>query len=215
MLQRTLPRLKVKPPQLVDGFSLNLFAAGQFGSSNAATWGGPAFNPSPKVQQFANDMNITFPAALRLLAGQKFNDFPLRFSTCKRHTFSFYHLNYLAVYEHPLTDKMLHFYAQQKQRPLWCYVQSSSTTDSSNAVVRRSCERMVKAALFRALRAAGYDASGTQLGYAGKGLYGTIRVFIMEPKTVLRIDFDRLVEYLTKLVKGSASQIYRNYPKPK
>lgn len=159
------------------------------------------FYPNEKALQFAAAHKIMFPGALRLMPGQKFEQFPIRISICDQHVFSYYHIKYLAQFEHPLTDKTLHFYSQQKQtRPLWSYVHGSSTTDGSPAVVRQTSERMVRAALFRALNAAGYDASGKSLDDAMTDLQGTIRVGVTQPKDIMKVDFEQLVEYLTKLV---------------
>jgi hypothetical protein len=132
--------------------------------------------------------------------GQKFSDFPMRLFMCSHHVFSYYHIKYLQAIEHSITDKILHFYAQQKlSRPLWCYVQCMAT-DSSNAVVRQSCERMVRAALFKALNSAGYDSYGKSLDGTGGKIQGTFRIHIAEPKAILKMEFQQLVDYLTTIV---------------
>lgn len=158
------------------------------------------YTPSQRVVEFANELRITFPSAMRLGPGQKTKDFPIRFYTCKHHVFSFYHVKFLQAYEHPLIDKILHFYTQEKlSRPLWCYVQSTAT-DGSNAVVRQTSERAVRAALFKALNAAGYDSYGKSLDGSRGKIQGTLRIHIMEPKAILKVDFQQLVNYLTNLV---------------
>ncbi|KAG7291635.1 hypothetical protein NEMBOFW57_001654 [Staphylotrichum longicolle] len=132
--------------------------------------------------------------------GQKTKDFPIRFYICKHHVFSFYHVKFLQAFEHPVIDKILHFYTQEKlSRPLWCYVQSTAA-DGSNAVVRQTSERAVRAALFKALNAAGYDSYGKSLDGRRRTIQGTLRIQIMEPKTILKVDFQQLVNYLTNLV---------------
>ncbi|KAJ4298541.1 hypothetical protein N0V88_003571 [Collariella sp. IMI 366227] len=161
-------------------------------------------------------MNIGFPGSLLPIRGQKFKDFPLRFWVSKQQTFSLYHQNYLTMHEHPLTDKFLHSYAEKKRkRSLWVYVQGSSGTDSSNTVVRRSCERMFKTALFRALEAAGFEASGRKMGSHTEALHGTIRIYLQEPKAAMKVDFDSLVQYLTKLINNATPQLIIKSSRPK
>ncbi|KAK4043770.1 hypothetical protein C8A01DRAFT_12721 [Parachaetomium inaequale] len=219
MFQRTLRRLK--PPQLPDGFSTN-FETGTFRlphttGQHAAhpTTMSQDFNPSKKVLKFASDHRIAFPTAINLVPGQRVKDFHIRMHLCPHHTFSFYHLKYLAEFEHPLITKILHFYTQEKQtKPLWCYVQGSSTADGSKVVVRCASERMVRAALFRALNAAGYDSIGKSLDGSKPDLRGTIRIAIPWPKAALKVEFDPLVEYLTGLVADAVPRLDGSSPLP-
>lgn len=218
MFRHTLRRLK-PPPQLADGYPTSIHALrpphkpGQPSATTllptVITHGNlQEFTPSDKASKFAAETRIAFPTALRLVPGQKFNDFPLRISACNRHVFSYYHIKYLVQYEHPLTDKTLHYYAQQRrEKSLWCYVHGSSASDGSNAVVRNTSERVVRAALFRALNAAGYDSSGRSLDGTKRDLRGTIRVAVSQPKAVLKIEFERLLGYLTKLVSDLSPRL--------
>ncbi|SPQ19651.1 8a1af383-9481-4b6d-afc4-b9b49bf1b45e [Thermothielavioides terrestris] len=169
--------------------------------------------PSRKIQKFAAQFNIGYPTELRLLRHQGADKFFVRVSLSNRHTFSTYHLKYFTAFEHPFTEKLLHFYRQQKEsRPLWCYVHASSA-DSSRPVVRTTSERMVKAALFRALNAAGYDASGRSLDGSEKALQGTIRIAISEPKKVLQIEFGQLQDYLSQLLSNIVKRLH-TFSKP-
>jgi hypothetical protein len=213
MFQRTSRRLK----QLADGFPTNFrefqpsYKPGQYKNPPTVITKSALleFYPNEKALQFATAHKIMFPGALRLVPGQKFQQFPIRFSVCNMHVFSFYHMKYLAQFEHPLTDKTLHFYEEQKKtRSLWSYVHGSSTTDGSPAVVRQTSERMVRAALFRALNVAGYDASGKHMDGTMTNLKGTIRVGVSQPKEIMKVDFEKLVEYLTKLVAAAVPRLH-------
>ncbi|KAK4155126.1 hypothetical protein C8A00DRAFT_13784 [Chaetomidium leptoderma] len=212
MFRRTLQRLQ-PPPKLADvGFTTNFDnfrIAPRAATSTVITQKAlQEFSPSEKVIKFAAEHNITFPSALRLVPGQKFAEFPMRFTCSNRHVFSYFHLKYLAQFEHPLTEKTLHFYTQQKQsRPLWCYVQGSSVSDGCNAVVRNASERAVRAALFRGLNAAGYDSSGRSLHGAGRSLRGTIRIGVSQPKAILKFEFDQLLGYVTRLVANAVPRL--------
>lgn len=208
MFRHTL--LRLKPPQLAAEFPINLEALGlsphetvqqpaQRGSTpNAAQ----NFSFSKTAERFARKANIGHPFALRILPGQKSKEFPIRISVCPRQTFSFYHLKYLGPFDHPLIDKMIYHYMKEKQsKPLWCYVHGFSATDGSNAVVRQTSERTVRAALFKALNGAGYDSHGKSLDGSKQDLQGTIRVTIVEPKAIMKkFDFGRLVDYLAGFV---------------
>ncbi|KAL2149940.1 hypothetical protein VTH82DRAFT_7616 [Thermothelomyces myriococcoides] len=223
MFRQTLSRLKA--PQLGTDIPINLetlgLAAhgpgqlpGQSGEATPHTAQG--FSLSETAAKFARRANIGHPFALRILPGQKSKEFPIRISICPRHTFSIYHLRYLGPFEHPLIDKMIHFYTQEKQtKPLWCYVHGSSTTDGSNTVVRQSSERAVRAALFKALNAAGYDSHGKSLDGSKQNLHGTIRVAVLEPKTIMRkLDFEKLVSYMSGFVSDIVSRLSGSPPKP-
>ena len=205
MFRQTLQRLKA-PPQSP------MFPASKTGLAPGPPRGATRpvlddFYPSPKVLKFAAQFNITFPDALRLVPGQKLDDFPIRLSICSRHVFSYYHLGFLNALEHPLTDKTLYFYAEEQQsKPLWCYVQASMA-DGSKAVVRHTSERFVRAALFRALNAAGYDSCGRRLDGTAGQIRGTIRIGVTQPKAILKVKFDRLIEYLSKLVAGAVPRL--------
>jgi hypothetical protein len=171
------------------------------------------YNPSQKVLKFATELKITFPSAVQMVPGQKLDDFPMRFYLSSHHAFSYYHVKFLTAIEHPLTDKILHFYAQEKlHKPLWCYVQCTPT-DNSNAVLRQSSERAVRAALFKALNAAGYDSNGKSLDGTGRSIQGTLRINITEPKGMMKVEFQRLVDYLTKIVSNNIPRL-RGSPKP-
>jgi hypothetical protein len=214
MFQRTLRRLKL--PKLPDEFSTK-FETGTFRLPTSHPTGPQAahptagfedFTPSKKVLKFAADQKIAFPNALNLVPAQRLKDFHIRVLLSPHHVFSFYHLKYLAEFEHPLITKMLHFYAQEKQtKPLWCHIHGSSTADGSKVVVRCASERMVRAALFRALNAAGYDSVGKSLDGSKRDLRGTIRIAIARPKDALKVEFDPLVEYLTGLVADAVPRL--------
>jgi hypothetical protein len=214
MFQRTSRRLK----KLADGFPTNFhefqpsYKPRQHPDPPTTVITKSAlqeFYPNEKALEFATARKVMFPGALRLVPGQKFQQFPIRISICNKHVFSFYHMKYLDQFEHPLTDKILHFYDQQKKtRSLWSYVHGSSTTDGSPAVVRQTSERVVRAALFRALNAAGYDASGKSADGKMTDLKGTIRVGVSQPKDIMKVDFETLVEYLTKLVAAAVPRLH-------
>ncbi|KAK4102074.1 hypothetical protein N658DRAFT_566219 [Parathielavia hyrcaniae] len=166
------------------------------------------FTPGAKVARFAKRSNVAWPYAPRLVPGQQFQSFPIRFFLSERHAFSWSHAKYLSDYEHPLTDKILHHYAQEKRtKPLWCYVQGSATHDGSKVVVRNTSERVVRAALFQALNGMGYDSLGKSLDGTKLDLCGTIRILVMEPKATLKIEFERLREYLGKLVTNAMPRL--------
>ncbi|KAK4125004.1 hypothetical protein N657DRAFT_348234 [Parathielavia appendiculata] len=215
MFQRTLQRLKQSQP--FDGFPANFetlpFMRGQ-PTSSAPSAGTPKwqlqdeFTLSEKVIKFAKDSDIAFPNAPRLVPGQKFDKFPIRFFLCPRHAFSWHHTKFLSEFEHPLTDKILHHYTQEKRtRPLWCYVQGTSTHDGSKVVVRNTSERVVKAALFQALNSIGYDSFGKSLDGTKSDLRGTIRIAVSQPKAILKVDFERLRDYLAKLVADAIPRL--------
>jgi hypothetical protein len=170
--------------------------------------------PSEKVLKFAADSDIALPNALRMVPGQKFDSFPIRFHICTRHVFSPYHHKFLSEFEHPLTDKILHFYTQEKRtRPLWCYVHGTSANDGSKVVVRNTSERVVKAALYQAMNSIGYDSFGKSLDGTKPELRGTIRVVVSQPKAILKVEFERLRGYLAKLVTEAVPRLQRNAPK--
>ncbi|KAH6855176.1 hypothetical protein B0I37DRAFT_49819 [Chaetomium sp. MPI-CAGE-AT-0009] len=203
-LRRLAPPLASKPLPNLEIYPISALTPGAELSPQALQ----AFQPSERVAKFAADLKITFPFALRLMPGQNFKDFPLRVSITPRHVFSLYHLKYLGTFEHPLISKVLHTYEQDKKtKPLWCFVQGFSTADGSNAVVRQTSERVVRAALFKALNAAGYDSSGKSLDGSKKELQGSIRVAVSQPKAVMKIEFDKLLGYLTGLVANAIPRL--------
>jgi hypothetical protein len=156
------------------------------------------FFPNPKIVEFAAKSKIAFPNALRKVSNRRFKEYPLHFSVCGRHVFSGYHVKYLGMFEHPLTEKTLYFYTQEKKKkPLWCYVQGTSSQDGSTVVVRTTSERMVWKALIHAMNALGYDLSGNSLNGENEGLQGTIRISVASPKKILMTEFDGLVGHLT------------------
>ncbi|KAL2180824.1 uncharacterized protein P884DRAFT_49599 [Thermothelomyces heterothallicus CBS 202.75] len=225
MFRQTLSRLKA--PQLAADFPINLETLGLAAHGPAQQPPGQAggtttphaaqgFSLSETAAKFARRANIGHPFALRILPGQKSKEFPIRISICPRHTFSFYHLKYLGPFDHPLIDKMIHFYTQEKRtKPLWCYVHGFSATDGSNSVVRQSSERAVRAALFKALNAAGYDSHGRSLDGSKQNLHGTIRVTVLEPKAIMRkLDFEKLVGYLSGFVPDIVPRLSSSSPKP-
>jgi hypothetical protein len=228
MFRQTLRHLKASPPPPPPPaavISASLASLTTKKGASAAPMRLTEFRPSPRAQQFAAETGITFPGALRLAPGQNFADFALRLATSPRHVVSYYHLIYLNVSEHPLADKILHGYTERMAaEPLWCYVQSS-VADGSKAVVRTAAARMVRAALFRALNAAGYDSCGRGLDGTKGEISGTIRIVVSHPRDILKVEFARLVEYLTGLLVDAAiprlgrdgsprpSKLYRN-PSP-
>ncbi|KAK4233084.1 hypothetical protein C8A03DRAFT_48258 [Achaetomium macrosporum] len=217
MFQRTLRRLKA--PKLSDEFLPNLdslqiprYNTGQTSSTTSTVITPRLMNgfapPNQKVMNFAIKSDISFPNALQLVPRQRLKDFPMRLSISPSHVFSVYHLKYLSAFEHPLTEKTLHFYTKKKEtRPLWSYVHASSASDGSNAVVWSTCERVVRAALCRAMNAAGYDASGNSLDRKRTNLHGTIRIFISQPKKILKVEFGHLVDYLSKLLSDAIPRL--------
>ncbi|KAK3311357.1 uncharacterized protein B0T15DRAFT_72302 [Chaetomium strumarium] len=216
MFQRSLRCLKA--PKLSEEFLPSLDAlqipqgnSGKTSSTTPAVIAPKITNgvapPSQKVMDFANKSKIKFPNALQLVPRQRLNDFPIRFSLSSSHVFSIYHLKYLSAFEHPLTEKTLHYYTKKKEtRRLWSYVHASSASDGSNAVVWSASERVARAALCRALNAAGYDASGNSL-HGEKSLRGTIRISIPEPKKIFKVEFGDLVDYLSKLLSDAIPRL--------
>jgi hypothetical protein len=216
MFRHTLRRLKPlpinKPPPIFESYPI---IATPTPGAELSPQALQAFKPSERVAKFAAEHQISYPFALRLMPGQKFQDFPLRVSIAPRNVFSMYHLKYLGQFEHPLISKVLYTYEQEKKtKPLWCYVQGFSTADGSNAVVRQTSERVVRAALFRALNAAGYDSSGKSLDGSKKELRGSIRVAVAQPKAVMKIKFDKLLGYLTGLVAKAIPRLNGSDPGP-
>lgn len=213
MFQLTLRRLR--PPQPTgeiptlygNALSAACNTAEQVGSTKVPTAiirkTALAFVACDKVSRFAAESDIAFPNSLRRVRGQEKKEYHLAMSFCDRHAFSHWHMDYLGAYEHPLTEKILHEYKQRKEasRPLWCYTHCPGAKPfRAKAVVRHTSERVVRAALWRALREAGYDRSGRSLDGTKKEFRGTIRIVISRPVDLLKIQFDRLVEYLTKLI---------------
>lgn len=173
------------------------------------------FIPNQKVMEFAAKSRISSPNVLRRVAGQGPDDLPLRVMACNRHVFSLYHLKYLGLFEHPLTEKILHHYTEQKKsRPLWCYVQGSSAADGSNAVVRKASERMASKALIHAFNAIGYDITGKRLDGTKPELRGTVRISIQQPKALLKMEFDQLREYFDKVLAKGILPRLNPPPKP-
>ncbi|KAL2161245.1 hypothetical protein VTH06DRAFT_8465 [Thermothelomyces fergusii] len=223
MFRQTLSRLKA--PKLGTDIPITLEALGLAAhgptqppghGSGATPHATQNFSLSETAAKFARRENIGHPFALRILPGQKSKEFPIRISVSPRHTFSYYHLKYLGPFDHPLIDKMIHFYTQEKQtKPLWCYVHGFSATDGSNAVVRMSSERAVKAALFKALSDAGYDPHGKSLDGSKQDLQGTIRVSVLEPKAIMRnLNFDGLVSYLSGFIPDIIPRLSGSPQKP-
>ena len=205
MFRRTLRRLKAPPqPVMLPASKTGGLASGPPRGATRPMI--DEFHPSSKVLKFAEQFNMAYPDSLRLVPGQKFDDFPIRLSVCNRHVFSYYHLGFINALEHPLTDKTLHFYAQEQSKPLWCYVQAAMA-DGSKAVVRHTSERVVRAALFRALNATGYDSCGRKLDGSAGQICGTIRIGVSQPRAILKVEFDRLVEYLSKLVASAVPRL--------
>jgi hypothetical protein len=215
MFQRTLRRLKA--PKVseeflpLDALQIPQDSIGKTSSATPAVLTRKTMNgfapPNQRIMDFASKSNIKFPNALQLVPRQKLNDFPIRFSISPSHVFSVYHMKYLSAFEHPLTEKTLHYYTEQKEtRPLWTYVHASSASDGSNAVVRSASERVARAALCRALKAAGYDASGHSL-HGLKNLRGTIRISVPEPKKIFKVEFGHLVDYLFRLLSPALPKL--------
>lgn len=159
------------------------------------------FVPSETVKAFADKHSIVFPNKLQLVKGQKFGQFPVRFSACSSHVFSPYHLKYLTVFEHALRDKMLYLYHEKSSTPLWLYVQGL-VQDGSPAVVRTTSERVARKAFHSALAAAGYQKSGRSIDPKGQPLHGTIRLLITSPKELFKVNYEDLVVYFTELIVG-------------
>ncbi|KAK3938421.1 hypothetical protein QBC46DRAFT_390317 [Diplogelasinospora grovesii] len=169
-----------------------------------------------KVRELSRKFNIHPPIGLRLIKGQNFEKYPVRVSVCKQHTFSMYHMKYLGPTEQPLTDKFISFYAAKGRRdqPLWCYVQRNAN-DETRVVVQSTAGRRVRAAFIAALRINGYDKFGRPLpqesdgeeaqraagGDRNRQLYGTIRLNVFEPKKLMQLDFQELVNYLAEHIK--------------
>lgn len=218
MLQRTLQRFKAR--QLPDGVPIS-FNTPRLGRNVAPKLGAavsiPTLNderPSKKVLDFAAKLDIGFPTAMRLLPRQHLAGLPFRISMSPRHTFSNYHTKFFGIYEHPFTEKLLHHYKQQKEaRGLWCYVQAATGGHNSPAVVRTASERAAKAALFRALNAVGYDASGKSLDESKSPLRGTIRLVISEPKQALQLEFQQVTAQLVSVL-SKAAPVHLGAPQP-
>lgn len=203
MFQRTRCLLK-KPwgePQVVQLIEENLGG----GSSR-----GPSLSrrASQRVLEFAAASDIGFQAELRVAPAQNFKDFAIRLSFSPKHIFSAYHTRYISAPEHPLTERVLSYYTQQKSKTLWCQVQAPMP-DGGNAVVRKTSERFVRGALVRALNAAGYDSTGKSLDGHGTELHGTIRIVVTQPKDILKVEFSKLLHYMTKLVSNTAPRLKR------
>ncbi|KAK3900385.1 hypothetical protein C8A05DRAFT_17295 [Staphylotrichum tortipilum] len=176
--------------------------------AGAASRGATAGRTSQRVKEFAAASDIGFPGELRVVPAQNFKEFAIRIVFSPKQVFSAYHTRYLTSPEHPLTERILYSYTQQKSRPLWCQVQAPSP-EGGNAVVRKTSERFVRGALVRALKAAGYDSTGKSLDGHGTELYGTIRVVVTQPKDILKVEFDHLRGYMTKLIAYTAPRLKR------
>jgi hypothetical protein len=224
MFQRTLRRLK-RPPQLFAGPPDNFNESSvptTFALSNPPASSTPRvitaktfndYTPSPKVLAFAAQHNIGFPSHLRRIFHRDAAKYPFLVSISDRQTFHFFHLNYLTRFGSALTDKTLYHYEQMaRERPLWCYIQGTSSTDNSIVVVRRASERMVRAALFKAMNSLGYDAFGRPCQMEGntktkrEPLRGTLRIMISTPKKALQVDFEEMVEYFQGVVVMAAKK---------
>ncbi|KAL1843926.1 hypothetical protein VTJ49DRAFT_6869 [Mycothermus thermophilus] len=172
-------------------------------------------HPSRRVQNFLAKHSIALPGVERLLAGQNYQKFPLRVLVAPHHILNFYDLRYLDQREDPLTDKILDFYETKKRENphLWTYVQGKASAEEHKVVVRHASERRARAALFRALDAAGYDKFGKSKDGSKVSLRGTFRILILKPKEALQVEFDELVEYFGKLLGNATRQL--TLPQPR
>ncbi|KAK0723901.1 hypothetical protein B0T21DRAFT_414254 [Apiosordaria backusii] len=125
----------------------------------------------------------------------------LRVQACRTHAFDQQHEQYLVHQEHPLTKKILwRCYEWKLNRPLWLYA-TAVATDGGTAVMRRQAECKVMAAIKAAIKAHGFEADGTALDGSGRVIYGTMRLVIWSPKSLLNLEWSNLVDYLAALVK--------------
>lgn len=172
------------------------------------------FSPSKRVREFAAKHQMIFTKQLHNVRPLN-RKFPVRFAVSPQHAFSPYHQKYLNTFEHALTDKTLYHYEQKKSRfPLWLYVHST-TQDGSIATVRFTSERVAMEALYSALYAAGFDKIGRCRSPIGQNLYGTIRVSVLAPKALLKLDFRALVEYFKQsLASDVLSRLGRSSKPP-
>ncbi|KAL2269492.1 hypothetical protein VTJ83DRAFT_1676 [Remersonia thermophila] len=166
-------------------------------------------HPSRRVKQFLFRHAIALPGVEKILAGHNYQKFPLRVFAAPQHVLNFYDLKYLDQREDPLTDKILDFYETKKRENphLWTYVQGKTSAEEHKVVVRHASERRARAALFCALDAAGYDKLGNAKDGTKVPLHGTLRVLILKPKEALKVDFQDLVQYMSKLVGNAMRQL--------
>ncbi|KAK4177032.1 hypothetical protein QBC36DRAFT_140675 [Triangularia setosa] len=155
---------------------------------------------SQAVKDFATLHKIYYIDAIKTIPKQtKIN--VLRIQACRRHAFDHQHEQYLQYQEHPLTRKILwRCYEWKVNRPLWLYA-TAIATDGGTAVMRRQAECKVLAAIKAAIKANGFDADGTALDGRGRVIYGTMRLVIWSPRSLLNLEWSELVNYLANLVK--------------
>lgn len=107
----------------------------------------------------------------------------VRFSP--RHIISPYHLDFLDPRGHPMAPSMRERYAIKAQtQPLWVIMTASSAT---KAVVRLTAQRRLRASLYKALEAKGYDRYGK--GKNGD-VTGTLDVFVRDPMRAVSVQED-------------------------
>ncbi|KAK3985946.1 hypothetical protein QBC44DRAFT_334156 [Cladorrhinum sp. PSN332] len=166
----------------------------------------PPVKPGSKVQNFGRVHNIAYWTDTKTPKGQgKINSYGLRLRSSRNHTFSNYDEEALGWLSHPLTEKVLWRYLQKKKVPLWIYATAYSGPDNSIAVVRRKCEKRMKAALYFALAELGFDKHGRALREGSKEVcQGSIVLTSSFPKKLMATDFDQIVkdlaEFLSKAV---------------
>ncbi|KAK4166613.1 hypothetical protein QBC43DRAFT_313009 [Cladorrhinum sp. PSN259] len=159
--------------------------------------------PNTRVQQFGRIHRIGFWQDAKSVKGQgKMNNYGLKVRATNKHVFSLYDDENLGYLGSPLAEKTLWRYLQKKQIPLWVYAQAYVGPDNAIAVVRRKCEKRLKAALYFALAEFGFDKNGRSLDEKStKVMHGTLVLHTSVPKKIMAMEFDDIVKDLVEVLR--------------
>jgi len=180
----------------------------EFSDQTTATWN-PEWGPFAKKHCIKTGFygRVGYPKVIR--------GWGCSIAISKDHYVHRYHENYLLAAQ-SLYPKFMSMYEDFTAYPLWNWVYDASPA-TIRPVVRKAARRIIKRALYGAIRANGYDEHGVALdttafrvpeAVRGTELYGTIRVIITDPLRIVTAKFepksrDALLQKMSKEVKES------------
>ncbi|MCJ1445203.1 MAG: hypothetical protein MMC23_005708 [Stictis urceolatum] len=111
---------------------------------------------------------------------------------------------------HILRPMMKERYAKRDMNTLWCSI--TANTMASKKVVRSSCVKRLRAALWIAMEERGFDIDGRRSLDRSVGLKGTLSLFAHEP--TINLEFDKLREQMAFVVDHVLQNVQNHYPAP-
>ncbi|KAK4198424.1 hypothetical protein QBC40DRAFT_178657 [Triangularia verruculosa] len=201
------------PPLLSQAYSTRPLVK-QWTPPGVKQWALPSsviWETNQAVKDFAALHRITNIDALKTIPKQTKLKV-LRVYASRTHAFDPQHEQYLQYQEHSMTRKILwRCYEWKVKRPLWFY-STAVAADGCTAVMRRQSEGKAMAAIKAAVKANGFGIDGIELDGRGRVIYGTIRLVISSPRSLLDLEWSELVDYLASLVRYQILPTYAQLP---